>query len=194
MTIYRLYVFLLDIAPPIWRRIELSSDNSLAQLHKVLQAAMGWQDYHLHEFEIDGQRYGVPDDDFDQPGEVVKDSTVKLSRVLPRKGASLLYTYDFGDNWVHSVILEDIVLIQPDTKYPRVLDGARACPPEDCGGTSGYADLIEILAKPRHKEHRRMREWAGKDFAPETFSAKAANLLLKQTLPKSPKPKASRLQ
>jgi hypothetical protein len=187
MTIYRLYVFLLDIAPPIWRRIELSSETSLAQLHKVLQAAMGWQDYHLHEFEIGGQRYGVPDTDYDLPGEVVKDSAIKLSSALPRKGASLLYSYDFGDNWAHSVVLEDIVPIEPDTKYPRVLDGARACPPEDSGGPHGYADLVEILAKPRHKEYRQMREWAGKNFDPEKFSAKAANLMLKQALPKSPK-------
>jgi hypothetical protein len=194
MTIYRLYVFLLDIAPPIWRRIELSSETSLAQLHKVLQAAMGWQDYHLHEFEIGGQRYGVPDTDYDLPGEVVKDSAIKLSSALPRKGASLLYSYDFGDNWAHSVVLEDIVPIEPDTKYPRVLDGARACPPEDSGGPYGYADLVEILAKPRHKEYRQMREWAGKNFDPEKFSAKAANLMLKQALPKSPKLKTVQIQ
>jgi hypothetical protein len=194
MTVYRLYIFLLDIAPPIWRRVELSSETSLAQLHKVLQAAMGWQDYHLHEFEIGGQRYGVPDEDFDQPGEVVKDRTVKLSRALPRRGASLLYSYDFGDNWAHSVVLEDIVPIEPDPKYPRIIDGARACPPEDSGGSSGYADLVEILAKPRHEEHRQMREWVGKTFDPEKFSAKAANLLLKQTLPKSPKLNTNQVQ
>ena len=194
MTVYRLYVFLLDIAPPIWRRVELSSETSLAQLHKVLQAALGWQDYHLHEFEIGNQRYGVPDTDYDSPGEVVKDSTVKLSRALPRKGASLLYTYDFGDGWAHSVVLEDIVPMEPDTKFPRVVDGARACPPEDSGGPCGYAELVEILAKPRHKEHRQMREWAGKNFAPEKFSARDANLLLKQTLPKSPKLKTDQVQ
>jgi hypothetical protein len=194
MTVYRLYIFLLDIAPPIWRRVELSSETSLAQLHKVLQAAMGWQDYHLHEFEIGGQRYGVPDTDYDLPGEVVKDSAIKLSSALPRKGASLLYSYDFGDNWAHSVVLEDIVPIEPDTKYPRIIDGARACPPEDSGGSSGYADLVEILAKPRHEEHRQMREWVGKTFDPEKFSAKAANLLLKQTLPKSPKLNTNQVQ
>ena len=194
MTIYRLYVFLLDIAPPIWRRVELSSETSLAQLHKVLQAAMGWQNYHLHEFEIGGKRYGVLDEEFDEPEVVGKDSAVKLSRALPRKGASLLYSYDFGDNWAHSVILEDIVPVEPEIKYPRVIDGARACPPEDSGGPYGYADLVEILSKPRHKQHRQMREWAGKNFDPETFSAKAANLLLKQTLPPSPKPKTDQVQ
>jgi hypothetical protein len=194
MTIYRLYVFLLEIAPPIWRRIELSSDSSLTELHRILQVAMGWEDYHLHEFEVGGQRYGVPDTDFDLPGQVVKDSAIKLSRALPRRGYSLLYTYDFGDGWSHSVVLEDIAPIEPDTNYPRVVDGARACPPEDSGGPDGYADLLEILAKPRHKEHRQMREWAGKNFDPDKFSAKAANLLLKQTLPKSHKQKTDQVK
>jgi hypothetical protein len=169
---------MLDVAPPIWRRIELSSETSLAQLHEMLQAAMAWQDYHLHEFETGGQRYGVPDDDYDSPSEITRDSTVKLSKALPRKRASLLYTYDFGDGWTHSVVLEDIVSVEPETKYPRLVDGARSCPPEDCGGPYGYADLLETLAKPRHKEHRHMREWAGKDFNPEAFSAKAINFLL----------------
>ena len=194
MPVCRLYVFLLDIVPPIWRRVELSSETSLAQLHKVLQAAMGWQDYHLHEFEIGGRRYRVPDTDYDLSGEVVKDSTVKLSKALARKDDSLLYTYDFGGNWAHSVVLEDIVPIEPDTKYPRVIEGARACPPENSGGPYGYADLVEILAKPRHKEHHQMREWVGNSFNPEKFSAKAANLLLKQTLPKSPKLKTDQVQ
>lgn len=189
MTIYRLHVSLLDIAPPIWRRIEVSSETSLAQLHKVLQTAMGWQDYHLHEFEIGGQRYGVPDEDYDSPGEISRDSTVKLSKALPRKGASLLYTYDFGDGWAHSIVLEEITPAEPDTKYPRVIDGARCCPPEDSGGPYGYADLLDILAKPRHKEHRQMREWAGKDFNPEAFSAKAINLILHPSRVAIPKPK-----
>ena len=187
MTIYRLYVVLLDIGPPIWRRIELSSETSLAQLHKVLQAAMGWQDYHLHEFDIGGRRYGVPEEDDEQPQKVAKDGAFKLSKALLRKGDSLRYTYDFGDDWTHSVVVEDILLVEPGTKYPRVVDGARACPPEDCGGPPGYADLLEILGKPRHKDYRQMREWAGKHFDPEKFSSKDANLLLKPALPKKSK-------
>ncbi len=102
MSIYRLHVSLLEIAPLIWRRIELSSETSLARLHDVLQAAMGWKDYHLHEFEIAGQRYGVPNPDYDEPGEVFKESSAKLSKVLPCKGATLLYTYDFGKIWSRS--------------------------------------------------------------------------------------------
>ncbi len=92
MVTYGLYLFLLDIAPPVWRRVELSSETSLAQLHEVLQASMGWEDYHLHEFGIGGRRYGVPDTAYDLPGEVVKYSAVKLSKALARKEDSLLYT------------------------------------------------------------------------------------------------------
>ena len=132
---------------------------------------MGWQDYHLHEFEIGAQRYGIPDTDYDLPGEVVKDSTVKLSKALPRKGASLLYTHDFGDGWAHSVVLEDIAPVEPGTKYARVVDGARSCPPEDFGGPYGYADLLEILAKPRHKEPPNARLGRKGFRSREVFSA-----------------------
>lgn len=180
MSIYRLHVSLLEIAPLIWRRVEITSETSLARLHDVLQAAMGWKDYHLHEFEIAGQRYGVPNPYYDEPGEVFKESSAKLSNVLPCKGATLLYTYDFGDYWQHMVTLEDIVPSDPAQKYPRIVDGARCCPPEDCGGSCGYADLLDILSKPRHKEHRHMREWAGEHFDPERFSAPAAEALIQR--------------
>ncbi len=183
MTVYRLYVFLPNISPPIWRRIELSSEDSLAQLHELLQIAMGWDGYHLHEFEIRGQRYGVPEAEFDLPRAVIKASTVKVSTALPRVGESLLYTYDFGDVWAHAVVLEDIPPAEQQAKYPRIVDGARACPPEDAGGPRGYTRLIDILAKPKHKQHSQMRERVGKSFDIERFSIKAANLLLKQTMP-----------
>jgi len=98
-------------------------------------------------------------------------------------GESLLYTYDFGDGWAHAVVLEDIPPAEQQAKYPRIVEGARACPPEDAGGPRGYTRLIDILAKPKHKQHSLMREWVGKSFDPERFSIKAANLLLKQTMP-----------
>jgi hypothetical protein len=88
------------------------------------------------------------------------------------------------DGWAHSVVLENIAPLEPETKCPPIVDGARSCLPE---GPPAYADLLEILAKPRHKEHRQMREWAGKNFNPEKFSVKTVNLLLKPTLPNGPK-------
>jgi len=179
MTVYHVYVSLLEIAPPIWRRIELSSETTLAELHKILQTAMGWQDYHLHEFEIGDRRYGVsdPDSDYDSPGEVLKESTAKLSRVLPRKGDTLLYTYDFGDNWTHAVRLEETLPADLKERYPRVVDGARCCPPEDCGGPYGYADLLHILSKSRPRSTDACGNGRAKT-SPETFSANTVNLLL----------------
>lgn len=139
MTVFRLYVFLLSSAPPIWRRIELFGESTLAQLHTVLQEAMGWQNHHLHEFDVGGQRYGLADTDYDPREAVLEDCTVKLSTALPNRGRSLLYTYDFGDRWEHLVVLEDVLLLEPHLSYPRVIDGARDCPPEDSGGMRAWS-------------------------------------------------------
>ena len=137
MAIYRIHVALLNIDPPIWRRIELSSQTTLRQFHRILQIAMGWTNSHLHEFLVGKQRYGIPDLTYDEPGEVIVEGKVHLSELLPAARSQISYAYDFGDNWQHAVTLEEIVPAEPGVEYPRVLDGARCCPPEDCGGTSG---------------------------------------------------------
>jgi len=173
--IYRIHVSLREIQPLIWRRIELSSTTTLKQLHRILQIAMGWQDYHLHEYIVDGRRYGTPDPTYDGPGEVTRESGVRLATVLPREGAEILYVYDFGDYWQHDVRLETIFPADPAIRYPRIVDGVRSCPPEDCGGTGGYADLLEILLDPDHEEFEHMREWVGPRFNAEVFSLDAAN-------------------
>lgn len=180
MLIYRVHVSLIDIEPPIWRSIELSSQTTLKQFHRILQIAMGWENCHLHEFIVDDQRYGVPDPDYDNPSEVIAEGRVRLAEVLPAPGASIFYKYDFGDYWQHAVRLDSAVSAEPETEYPRVADGARHCPPEDCGGTSGYADLMEILMDPTHEEYEHMREWTGKDFYAEEFSISKVNKRLRR--------------
>jgi hypothetical protein len=180
MVIFRIHVALLDIEPPIWRRIELSSRTTLKQLHRILQIAMGWSDYHLHVFVVNGQRYGIPDPEFDEPGEVLAEGRVRLAEVLPVPQARMLYTYDFGDNWQHSIQLESLHPPEASVAYPRVLAGARSCPPEDCGSFSGYADLVEILLDPTHPEFEQMRAWAGPEFNAEVFSADAVNQRLRR--------------
>lgn len=174
MTIHRLHIALLDLSPPIWRQVEIASRSTLAELHWVLQAAMGWQGSHLHDFEIGEQRYGVPDPEF-MEDDLQDETSMSVAEALPDKRASLFYRYDFGDGWTHAILAEEIVAADPGAVYPRVLGGARACPPEDSGGSFGYADLLAILGKPRHKEHRSMREWVGLSFDPERFSLEEAN-------------------
>jgi hypothetical protein len=180
MVIFRVCVSVLEIEPPIWRRIELSCRTTLKQFHRILQIAMGWSDYHLHEFVVNGQRYGIPDPDYDEPGEVIAEGRVRLEEVLPAPEACILYTYDMGDNWRHAIQLESIHSPEPAVVYPRLLSGARSCPPEDCGGTLGYADLLEKLLDPTHEEFEQMRAWAGEDFNAEVFSVDGVNRRLRR--------------
>jgi hypothetical protein len=175
MDIYRVHVSLREIQPLIWRRIELASRTTLKQFHRILQIAMGWEDYHLHEYIVDGIRYCTPDPDYDKPEDVVRESGVRLQAVLSHPGAEITYIYDFGDFWQHDIRLEAAFPADPNIHYPRIVDGARSCPPEDCGGTGGYADLLEILLDPAHDEFENMRQWAGPRFNAEVFSADAAN-------------------
>jgi hypothetical protein len=175
MEVFSVHVSLKEIEPPIWRRIELSSQTTLKQFHRILQIAMGWENYHLHEFIVDGHRYGIPDSTYDEPGEVTAEGKVRISDVLHLPDAEAIYIYDFGDYWQHVVRLEAIRIEKPGAQYPRVLNGARSCPPEDCGGTGGYSDLLEILTDPAHEEFERMRQWAGSKFNAEVFSAQKIN-------------------
>ena len=171
-ALYELKITLQDIRPPIWRRIEVRSDISLAGLHLAIQGAMGWENDHLHAFECGGRRFGPRDPDFDAfEGDLVNEKTAQLNELLTERGSSLLYHYDFGDGWVHDVVLKEIKPMLPGGRAPkpRCLGGERACPPEDCGGPFGYAEMLKALKHPRHPEHAHYREWIGGDFDPEAF-------------------------
>jgi hypothetical protein len=177
-TIYQFRVTLLDTKPTIWRRIQIS-DCKLNTLHYHIQAVMGWENSHLHHFDIKGERHGIPEDlDYDGDGDVVDSRKALVSEIIPADGKKIAfrYTYDFGDNWEHEVLFESIVKPDPSTKYPVCVEGQRACPPEDCGGTPGYEHLLEVLADPRHEEHQDMLEWVGGTFDPELFDARIATV------------------
>ena len=136
--VYRLKITLLEIEPPIWRRIEVLSSIKLCCLHSVLQVVMGWTDSHLHQFERDGKNWGVPKwDEFDEL-DLIDESKTQLAKVLKSEGESMIYQYDFGDNWRHQVVLEKIILVHDVVKVPLCFGGERRCPPEDVGGASGY--------------------------------------------------------
>lgn len=178
--IYRIHVSLRGLNPPVWRRIELPSLTTLKQFHRILQTSMGWENQHLHEYVVGGQRYGVPDPAYNDPGEVVAEAGVRLAAVLPELDAEVLYLYDFGDYWQHDIRLEAVSQPESGTTYPRLLDGARSCPPEDCGGPGGYAELLEILLDPVHEEFEQMCTWVGPRFNAEVFSVAAVNQRLQR--------------
>lgn len=181
-ALYQLKVTLQEIQPPIWRRILVWEDATLAQLHRILQIVMGWEDYHLHQFEIGRRIYSVPDPEDDlYERKVINESRVRLREVVPRVGAHFEYLYDFGDSWRHDLLLEAIVLPDLGTEYPHCLAGERRTPPEDVGGPPGYEDYLEALADPGHKEHENVLGWRG-PFDPEAFSLTAVNQQLQKKL------------
>jgi hypothetical protein len=177
-SIYELKIALLEIEPPIWRRIQAPSTMPLCCLHDAIQAVMGWTDSHLHQFEKDGEYWGVPDEDgFDGDTDVIDEMRVPVAKVLLAEGDSMIYVYDFGDNWRHQVVLEKIVPSETPTK-PVCLAGERRCPPEDVGGPLGYQEFLEVIFKPGHEEFTHFRGWAGGKFHAEEFHLKAVNKML----------------
>ena len=176
-SIYQLKVTLLDIKPPVWRRIQIPGSTYLDDLHLMIQAAMGWQNCHLHRFVINELVYGEPDPDFDDP-PINDEVQFTLRQLVRRAGRHLMYMYDFGDGWNHDVAVEKIVAPESDVVYPVCLDGIRACPPEDVGGVWGYQEFLNALADPKHEEHESYLEWIGGEFDPEKFDLDSANAAL----------------
>ena len=175
-----LKISLSGISPPIWRRIIVTDDIFLEDLHLMIQAAMGWLNYHLHEFEINGTRFAPPDPEDDSFGYESVDSTSKRLRdVFLLDGTKFHYTYDFGDNWEHIITVEKIEPARSDIEYPICIKGKRNAPPEDCGGTPGYYNLLEILADPLNQEYSEMKDWVGEDYDPEFFSVEDCNKQIK---------------
>ncbi len=168
-AVFQLKVTLRDTKPAVWRRVLVDGSSTLDHIHEMIQAAFGWWDYHLHDFEIDGSNYGIPDPDGDDWGVPTIDETGARLDSIAGPGSRFLYRYDFGDNWRHDVEVEKVFPVDAVMVVPACVDGRRACPPEDCGGTGGFEDLLAILADPRHPEYRERREWMGRDYDPAAF-------------------------
>ncbi len=172
--IYQFKVTLIGITPPIWRRVQLEVGCTLAQFHRVLQIAMGWENYHLYMFRVGNKTYGPRDPEDDGGWDPIDAKRTRLSAVLPSAGTTLTYIYDLGDGWEHELLLEAIVMPSSDVTYPRCLAGERNCPPEDAGGIGGYTTYLEAMADPNHEEHKEMMMWRG-PFDPEAFSVEKVN-------------------
>jgi len=177
-TIYQFKITLLDTKPKIWRRIQIP-DCKLNTLHYHIQAVMGWENSHLHHFDIRGERHGIPEHlDYDGDGSIIDSKKILVSGIVPHDGKKIAfrYTYDFGDNWEHEILFEGIVKPEPGKRYPLCLEGEQACPPENCGGTPGYEHLLCVLRDPEDEEYDEVLEWVGEDFAPEAFDPKIATV------------------
>jgi hypothetical protein len=172
---FQLKITLLGIKPPIWRRVEVPSTIPLSSLHDVIQLAMGWTDSHLHQFEKGKRIWANPEIDMDGQFDFIDERKTALSDVLQSDGDSLIYNYDFGDDWRHQVVLEKIELSADATSRPVCLAGKRRCPPEDVGGPGGYDDLLEAVSDPSHEQHEELTEWVGGPFDAEEFDLKEVN-------------------
>ena len=177
MLLYEIKVQLRGIEPPIWRLLRVRPQTQLPRLHKILQKAMGWTNSHLHLFEIDGEPYG--ESDFEWDFDVEDYTMIKLEDVFSEGRKSFLYEYDLGDSWRHDITLLRTVEGESGERIACV-DGARACPPEDCGGVGGYYHLLEALADPEHEDHDMLMEWTGGRYNPESFDVKRVDRALKR--------------
>ena len=176
--IYQIKVGLRGAKPPIWRRLEVPANISLARLHTSIQIAFGWDDSHMHVFETPYGRFGTADADLGHRAE----TPVTLEQVAPTVNSKLRYTYDFGDDWDHDILVEKVLDHNETAAYPRCTGGRRAAPPDDCGGIWGYAELVEVLNDPADQEHADRLEWLGLDdaaeFDPDRFDAEAVTRAL----------------
>ena len=178
-TVYLLRVSLAGTCPEIWRTVLVPDDYTLAHLHVILQTVMNWLDYHLHEFEISRKTYGRPDYD-DQAEGLLDERAVALREVLAAAKEPFAYTYDFGDGWRLSLVVQEILGRDPKTLYPQCVDGSRSAPPEDVGGLFGYERFLEAIADPLNEEHDEQLEWVGGSFDPEEFDLEYVNTELRK--------------
>ncbi len=161
------FIIELDgVEPVVWRRIFVPETYFWSDLHPIFQAAVGWGMEHEYEFVLEEKNGHSVDEDFN--GE---------SRILDtlKGGESFEYVYDPEDQWRHTVTLEAIVPKNKLMQYPVCVGGENACPPEECGGPKGYADLLECMEDPNSEDHENVMEWVGGFFDPTGFDANYVN-------------------
>lgn len=172
-TVLQLRIELLNIEPLIWRRVQVPDTITLPRLHRTIQTVMGWSDGHLHEFEIAGEQYGIPDPDWPMGPPIISEARVRLLKCLGAR-KQFTYIYDFGDNWQHKIIVEKR-LTGARMAHPLCIGGENACPPEDVGGAYGYSDFLEAIRSPEHPEYENYLSWCGGEFDPTQFDLVAVN-------------------
>lgn len=180
---YRLLVKLEGSEPVVWRLISVPGHMTLADLNRIIQAAMGWTNSHLHLFDIDGKLYGIPDDEWLDDRPLLPDQGYTLDEVLGTTVKSFVHEYDFGDGWQHDVTVQAVELADEQRNgWAMCLAGANACPPEDVGGLGGYAEFLQAIGDPSHDEHDAMWQWNGGPFDPKGFDVNSANRAIRDWL------------
>ena len=176
-NVHQFLIVLNNTDPLVWRRLQVPEDYSFWDLHVAIQDSMGWLDCHLHEFKVRDEsngrleRFGIPDDDFPDEAPCFPSWHGRISDYFVGGAQPASYVYDFGDDWEHAVVYEGAWPATSSSSYPRCLAGARACPPEDCGGVHGYAEFLVSIADPRHPKHSELLEWVGGRYDPDAFDA-----------------------
>src|SRR5690606_7234868 len=175
---YRIKATIVGTKPPVWRRVVVDGSSTLHELHEVIQAAFGWWNCQLYDFVIDRRRFTIPDPDFDLGFDTEIGLGFGASNVDPRDvllsevastGTAFTYTYDFGDFWEHKLVVESVTPAGSGRVEPACIGGRRACPPEDCGGSAGYAAVLAVLADPAHPQHEMVATWAAGDGTAPPF-------------------------
>jgi Plasmid pRiA4b ORF-3-like protein len=166
-----LKVTLRGIRPPIWRRLEVPSRINLGGLHDAIQAAMGWGDCHLYVFDVDGRSYG----DAARVDDVTDDMRLTVGGIMKSGVRRFIYTYDFGDDWEHEIVIEGKRPAVDGRRYPACTAGKRNCPPEDCGGVWGYREFLAALADPSRARADEWSELIEQGFDPEQFSVEVVD-------------------
>ena len=178
-AVYQIKVTLEGSKQLIWRRLLVPGDITLGDLHNIIQTAFGWWDSHLHQFIIGEVYFGVPHPEYDAYLEMNDESKMRLQQITESEGFKFRHEYDFGDGWLHQVLVEKILPPEPGQVYPVCIKGRRACPPEDVGGIWGYHFFLEAIADPEHEAHDEFLEWAGDEFDPAAFDLEEANQALR---------------
>jgi hypothetical protein len=175
--VIQLHIELDGVEPKVWRRLLVPGDSQMSEVAETVLIAMGWENSHLHQFDIGDELYGMHADDY--PEEEIDEATVTAIDAL-RGQSSFTFTYDFGDNWEHQVTVEDISWTEPPMFCAVCLGGEQAWPPEDSGGPGGYRRFLDALADPGHAEHHLYSDWIGGAFDPDAFSVATVNALLQE--------------
>ncbi|WOB11341.1 plasmid pRiA4b ORF-3 family protein [Piscinibacter gummiphilus] len=179
--VYQLRIELQHIQPLIWRRILVPDTTKLAKLDRIVQAAMGWTNSHLHDWHIEQQRYGIPDEQWGGSADLQDDRKFTVGAVLREHVQVFNYSYDFGDGWDHRITVEQRLPVQPgQNDWPMCVAGENACPPEDVGGPPGYMDFLEAMHNPAHEQHADYWRWWGGPFDAKAFSMNTANMAIRK--------------